>query len=384
MYGVTIINYPFPKWKKLEVPGFSYGEGVTFLTLLGFIFLMRIIAPVSAYPFHNVRYLDLLRGISRHFETIVVAGSSLGGSGADGYRVMRVLPATVPRRVRYVVGPYLSRLFLGLLSPDLVWLFDTAAPTPIPLPNKPLIADFDDPPLYYRHNDAYIMHRADRVVFPSGPLADRITRIYGLGREKIRVIPTGVDLSLFRPMPKPREKSVLYYGSFAPHRSEFLLAVIDRLRRMDGEIRYIIVGHTPHEIAKKLFSEMGLMGRTVLPGYIPHPELPTLISMGWIALFPQDRPLGGRLSIKLLEYMACGRPIVATDVDEAWPVREANSGVITPVDPDRFAEAVIDLLNDEEKARKLAENGVRYAQNFDLRLVIQSYKKLIEETIRGG
>jgi hypothetical protein len=82
---------------------------------------------------YNVRYLDLLRGISRHFETIVVAGSSLGGSGADGYRVMRVLPATAPRRVRYVAGPYLSRLLLGLLSPDLIWLFDTASPTPIPL-----------------------------------------------------------------------------------------------------------------------------------------------------------------------------------------------------------------------------------------------------------
>jgi glycosyltransferase involved in cell wall biosynthesis len=344
---------------------------------------MRVVAPVSAYPFQNIRYLGLLRGISRYFETTVLAGSSLGDAGADGFRVMRVLPTVAPRRVRYVVGPYLSRLFLGLLSPDVVWLFDTSSPTPIPLPDRPLVADYDDPPLSYRHSDAYVMRRADRVVFPSGPLADRIAEIYGLERGKICVVPTGVDLSLFRPMPRPREKSVIYYGSFAPHRSEFLLAVMDRLRKMDSEIRYILVGDAPHLIAKRLFIDMDLGGKAVLAGYVPHEELPTLIQMGWIALFPQDRPLGGRLSVKLLEYMACGRPIVATDVDEAWPVREADSGVITPVDPDSFAEAVIDLLSDEEKAGRLAENGARYAKRFDLRLITRRYAELLVEVSRS-
>ncbi|MEM2011674.1 MAG: glycosyltransferase, partial [Nitrososphaerota archaeon] len=64
-----------------------------------------------------------------------------------------------------------------------------------------------------------------------------------------------------------------------------------------------------------------------------------------------DESLGGRLSFKLLEYMAAGRPVVATDVDESFPIKESGAGIITPINAKAMDEAVIRLLEDEELSR---------------------------------
>jgi glycosyltransferase involved in cell wall biosynthesis len=77
--------------------------------------------------------------------------------------------------------------------------------------------------------------------------------------------------------------------------------------------------------------------------------------------------------------MASGRPIVGTDVDESWPIRESGAGIISPLDPAAFAEAVVKLLEDEELARRLAERGVRYARQYGWKDMVKRYIQLTEE-----
>ncbi|MDW7986295.1 MAG: glycosyltransferase, partial [Nitrososphaerota archaeon] len=91
--------------------------------------------------------------------------------------------------------------------------------------------------------------------------------------------------------------------------------------------------------------------------------------------------LGGRFPSKLLEYMTSGRPIVATDVDESWPVRESGAGIISPIDPKIFAEKIIQLLEDNKLAEELAEKGVRYARRFSWDDMVRKYLKLFIEIL---
>ncbi len=49
--------------------------------------------------------------------------------------------------------------------------------------------------------------------------------------------------------------------------------------------------------------------------------------------------------------MAAGRPVVATDVDESFPIKESGAGIITPINAKAMDEAVIRLLEDEELSR---------------------------------
>jgi glycosyltransferase involved in cell wall biosynthesis len=118
-----------------------------------------------------------------------------------------------------------------------------------------------------------------------------------------------------------------------------------------------------------------------MPGYIEHNKLPEWIRKAKVCIFTQDISLGGRLSFKLLEYMASGRPIVATDVDESWPIKESGAGIISPLNPEIFAENIIKLLEDKKLAMKLAENGVKYARQYSWNDMVAKYVKLIEEVV---
>lgn len=118
-----------------------------------------------------------------------------------------------------------------------------------------------------------------------------------------------------------------------------------------------------------------------LTGFVPHDKLPFWISKARVCIFTQDVSLGGRLPTKLLDYMASGRPIVATDVEEAWPVIEANSGIIVPRDPVKFADATIMLLEDDSLAEKLAKKGLDYVKKFDWQHILNKYIEVFEEIL---
>jgi glycosyltransferase involved in cell wall biosynthesis len=56
--------------------------------------------------------------------------------------------------------------------------------------------------------------------------------------------------------------------------------------------------------------------------------------------------------------MTSGRPVVATNVDESFPLKEFGAGVVTEIDAEAMAEAVIRLLDDDRLAEELARKGV--------------------------
>jgi glycosyltransferase involved in cell wall biosynthesis len=79
--------------------------------------------------------------------------------------------------------------------------------------------------------------------------------------------------------------------------------------------------------------------------------------------------------------MACGRPIVATDVDESFPVKLAGSGIITPLDPVAFAEAILKLLDDRELAVEMGMRGASFVKNYDWNRITELYIKVFLETL---
>lgn len=128
----------------------------------------------------------------------------------------------------------------------------------------------------------------------------------------IKVIPNGVDLTRIAPSPLSDSRTVIYVGTLAPHRSEFLSEVIREVCRRDKSVRFVIVGYPTPNFVRSIEK---FLDRVELKGYVKHDELPKYIRQAAVGIFPQSVSLRGRWSVKLLEYMACGRPIVATDVD---------------------------------------------------------------------
>ena len=139
-----------------------------------------------------------------------------------------------------------------------------------------------------------------------------------------------------------------------------MLEVIEVLARERRDVKFLLIGDIPSSVRDRLLRVAG--NRVEMPGFVEHDRLPQFLQKARVCILPQDRSLGGRLSFKLLEYMASGRTVVATSVDESFPLKESGAGIVTDIDAEAMAEAVIKLLDDDRLAEGLANNGVKYAQ----------------------
>jgi hypothetical protein len=109
--------------------------------------MLRVATAVSCYPFYNIRYLKLMRELSKVFDVYVFAGSRLKATREEDerFKLCYTLPFIIPRRIRYYVGPLITQPLLNLIGSDVVWLFDTAIPlTPLMI-KTPIILDAEDP-----------------------------------------------------------------------------------------------------------------------------------------------------------------------------------------------------------------------------------------------
>jgi glycosyltransferase involved in cell wall biosynthesis len=352
---------------------------------------MRIATAVSCYPFYNFRYLKLLNEFSKIFSIYVFARSKLKKTCEENrrrFKICYVLPWFIPKKIKYYIGPLISQPFINLVKPSLVWLFDIAVPLVPLIVDSPIILDIDDPnfssskSLLFNKREVYLLRnkRVKNIVVPTKMIKDKFVKFYNIPENKIEIIPNGVDLNIFEPTNLPDENVILYYGTLAPHRSRFLVKVIEEVLKRRKDVRFIIIGDVPRWLQEYLACK-DYMENIIMPGYIEHDKLPEWIEKAKVCIFTQDISLGGRLSFKLLEYMASGRPIVATDVDESWPIKESGAGIISPLNPEIFAENIIKLLEDKELAMKLAEKGVKYARQYSWNDMVAKYVKLMEEVV---
>jgi glycosyltransferase involved in cell wall biosynthesis len=197
----------------------------------------------------------------------------------------------------------------------------------------------------------------------------------GLDEKRISVIPYGVDTSLFYPTPLPEEPVVLYYGTFQPHRARLLLEVIEVLAQKRRDTRFLLIGDIPSPMRSRLLRIAG--NRVEMPGFVEH-DIASTVPPKSKSMHSSRRTglLVEGCRAKLLEYMACGRPVVGTNVDESFPLKESGAGIVTEINAEAMAEAVIRLLDDDRLAEELSRKGVEYAQKYEWRNIVEQYVEL--------
>ena len=188
---------------------------------------------------------------------------------------------------------------------------------------------------------------------------ESILRSYGLNSY---VSYLGVDVELFKPLELPREDFVLSVGTCIPPKGYDF--IINSLARVDEKVRpkLIIVSNMGDEQWKDYLREMatGLgVDLEILRG-IDDDKLVSLYNRAKMVLYaPYLEPFG----LVPLEAMACGTPVVAV---KEGGVRETvihnENGFLTQRDEMLFAEAVTQLLDDEDKRIRLAQNALEMVQ----------------------
>ena len=213
--------------------------------------------------------------------------------------------------------------------------------------------------------------RADAIVCVS-----RVTKGFlgslGAASRRIEVIPNGVDVELFRagavPPRSGRLPVLLYVGTLADWQG--IGTLVEALPRIlaDRPVLLRVVGRGRSRQRKDLSKRVRKLGLEahveVAPG-VPHHEVPSLIASADVCLAPlsynERNVVQGCCPLKVLEYLACGRPVVASNLPVVRElVREGRDALLVAPDaPEALAAAVLRLLDDPRLAARLAARGQR-------------------------
>lgn len=183
-----------------------------------------------------------------------------------------------------------------------------------------------------------LANSADLTVVVSTPLVDLLA-----GASRIAVVPNGVDLELFRPQSIsrvrfPNEKPlVVYVGGMGEGRgTTTLVQAVGLLRQTIPGASLQLVGRPQagYEIPRREWVEH--------VGFVEQENVPQLIGAADVAVLPYHETAWARYTspYKLIEYMACGVPVVVTDVSTFSSEVEAPEQVARPDDPTDLARAI--------------------------------------------
>lgn len=211
--------------------------------------------------------------------------------------------------------------------------------------------------------------RSDGITSVSEYLSEETERVFGIERERIEVIPNFVDLAIYnranQPCHKgklaaPGEKLVMHISNFRPVKrlEDVVRAFAGIVRRMPA--RLILIGDGPDRGKAQHVARLeGIRDRILFLGKVE--SVAELLSCADLLLLPSETESFGLVA---LEAMACGVPVVATNVGGLPEVvTHGVNGYLVPVgDYEAMAEAGSRLLADADlwhdasiAARKAAE-----------------------------
>lgn len=205
---------------------------------------------------------------------------------------------------------------------------------------------------------------------------EKLKELYTYNGDNIVVIEPGTDIHTYhplsqgeqdgkRPIPKPYIFCISRIDSNKGH--DMLLHAFDIVRREVAEVDLVIGGGSPtpkeRELnikagMQKIVDEAGMQDRVHIIGYVPDELMAPYYRQALLFALPSlFEPFG----MTATEAMACGTPVVASRFGGIRSVINSgeNGVLVDPQDPQEFAQAMIELLRDREKAERIGRAGAQ-------------------------
>lgn len=236
-------------------------------------------------------------------------------------------------------------------------------------------------PALARATERAILRRADRIVAVSENAARDLVAAGGPA-DRIRVVPNGVEVDRFADaapaqLPFPEDAFVVtFVGLFYPwHGVRYLADAFVRLRRDVPDARLVLVGDGEEApLVREILQTAGYGDAVHLPGLVARDEVPAYLAASDALVSPHARVRNFIGSpIKLFEYMASGRAIVASRVAQIGEILrdEETALLVEPERPDALADALARLRQDQALRFRLgasAREEARRLHSWDARV----------------
>lgn len=223
--------------------------------------------------------------------------------------------------------------------------------------------------------DRWLPHQADHVIAVSEDIRRKLSECAGLPADHITTISMGVGYQHFQvtqtPPPRPY-KVLLFAGNLAPYQGvEFMLHAFCQVLRRHSNARLHIVSDTSFDRYEPLAQGLGVRRHIDLI-QTDFEHLPLHLAAADVMLNPRVDCDG--VPLKLLNYMAAGKPVVSF-ASSAKVIQHLATGlVVADRDTSQFADAVCNLLANPALAAQLGANAMRYVQRE------HSWERVAEQT----
>lgn len=217
---------------------------------------------------------------------------------------------------------------------------------------------------------------ADAIIAVSGGVAEHVATVLGPSRN-VHVIPNGVDLTRFgedaaagnalrQRLNLEGFPTVGFIGSFKPwHGVSFLLDIFAGLLPQFPDLYLLAVGEGPeHEAVQARAASLGLASRVIMPGRVPHDEIPAWLGAMTLTVAPYlPQPDFYFSPMKIVESLATGRPVIAPNIGEIGTViRHGLNGLLyTPDDAAECQAALSELLADSDRCAAMGRQAAKDA-----------------------
>jgi glycosyltransferase involved in cell wall biosynthesis len=217
--------------------------------------------------------------------------------------------------------------------------------------------------------------------------------------DKFIYVGNGIDLARFTPSRFSQEDVTRIKGELGIEPGEAVVGMIGRLVKEKGAIeffeaakiikeegikaKFVFVGPTQEKATAisptSLIKELGLESKVLFLG--TRWDIPELMSVMDVLVLP-SHGIEGRARV-LMEAAAMGKPAVATDTRGCREVvSDGQTGILVPIkDAKALADAIMDILSDEEKAQRMGRAARERAAMFDERLLFSKtdaeYRRLL-------
>jgi glycosyltransferase involved in cell wall biosynthesis len=234
---------------------------------------------------------------------------------------------------------------------------------------------------------ARVNYKCADVISPVTGFNRRWELPYGAPADRVETIPNGIDPGLFTPSPKPpstagRPVVVAAARVFPLKDIETMIRSAEVARRELPDVQFLVYGSLDADLpyverCRALIAELGVEDTFVFAGH--HSKPAELYNEGDISALSS---ISEGFPYTVLESMACGRPVVATDVGGVREALEDFGILVPPRDHEAFGMAVVTLLrNPELRARMGRQAREAVLARFRIAHSVGAYRELYERLL---
>jgi len=241
--------------------------------------------------------------------------------------------------------------------------------------------------------------RCDKVIAVTPQLASYLTSHYECQTDKVHVINNGVNLKLFHPIHdgsmlstvrkdmgiKPEETVVIFVGNLAPWQGvEYLIRAAPHLVAEVKNVKFLIVGDGT--LRSKIEAEVNqrrMSDYFLITGMVEYSKIPLCINIADICVLFKRRLPSGFSPLKLYEYMACGKPILASRVEGLEFIEKEGIGrLIEPANPGEIEKALCEMIKNRKDRIDMGLRGLRLAvEKFSWESKVSEIEKILERLV---